>query len=393
MNDDFHITVSDAYGGEQTILIWVPLAILAHNVVMENGGSEMVAHKASLAVIHHGKGINYDQKLNTVGRQVIISARKAADAVIEELGNGDIAAAVLEAVREGGELFAIEPTAQDPEADPAGGDNNNPSSNLIHISLSKPMGIVFEPIGDPQECGVRIRDIPRRGKGFLSGEIKAGDELLSINDTKMSNFTFYEVVNFISEEDNTKQMDLIFQRPNKREMKAALGNRFSNLIKRGLSRKGNGLAEQRDDNAPSREVTEMSSPAPIIKPIKIKRGASRKSNQLAEQRDFGAPSHEVNEMSSPTPGSAYLKTKKSDTHHMSTQSIVSDSYGSFLSEGYDSLDFFGFGLWQWQCWNPSLASRVTTNTDDDESSHALQKCDLSNLFGCSYMVANSPSAT
>ena len=131
----------------------------------------------------------------------------------------------------------------------------------------------------------------------------------------------------------------------------------------------------------------------FIKPIKIKRGASRKSNQLAEQRDFGAPSHEVNEMSSPTPGSAYLKTKKSDTHHMSTQSIVSDSYGSFLSEGYDSLDFFGFGLWQWQCWNPSLASRVTTNTDDDESSHALQKCDLSNLFGCSYMVANSPSAT
>ena len=101
MNDDFHITVSDAYGGEQTILIWVPLAILAHNVVMENGGSQMVAHKASLAVIHHGKGINYDQKLNTVGRQVIISARKAADAVIEELGNGDIAAAVLEAVREG----------------------------------------------------------------------------------------------------------------------------------------------------------------------------------------------------------------------------------------------------------------------------------------------------
>ena len=68
------------------------------------------------------------------------------------------------------------------------------------------------------------------------------------------------------------------------------------------------------------------------------------------------------------------KTKKSDTHHISTQSIVSDSYGSFLSEGYDSLDFFGFGLWQWQCWNPSLASRVTTKTDDDESSHALQKC-------------------
>ncbi|KAK1746390.1 hypothetical protein QTG54_002997 [Skeletonema marinoi] len=105
MKDDFFVSVSDGNGGEQVILIWVPLAILAHNVVLENGGYQKVGHKASLAVIQHGKEIDYDQNLS-VRRQVIMAARKAADAVIEELGNGDVAAAVLEAVREGGDLLA-----------------------------------------------------------------------------------------------------------------------------------------------------------------------------------------------------------------------------------------------------------------------------------------------
>ena len=281
---DFHVTVSDAYGGEQTILIWGPLAILAYNVVMENGGSKKAAQKASSAVIHHGKVIDYEQKL-TVRRQVIMSARKAADAVIEELGNGDVATAVLEAVRVGGEILisakasgiVIDALAtQDPEADPGGGNNNCASSNLIHISFSKPMGIVFEPIGDPQECGVRIRDLPPSGKAFLSEELKAGDELLSINDTKMSNLTFYEILDFISDEDEKKQFHLILQRPNKREMKATMGRKFRSLIKKRemssqvepnkikiSSSKGNLDEERRDDSAPSREVNAITSPAPL----------------------------------------------------------------------------------------------------------------------------------
>ena len=115
------------------------------------------------------------------------------------------------------------------------------------------MGIVFEPIGDPQECGVRIREIPRGGKAYLSKELKVGDELFSINDTKMSNLTFYEILEFISEEDDQNQFNLIFQRPRKRAF-------FSNLMKRSTSKKGNQQAEQKVDRAHSPVMNEMSSP-------------------------------------------------------------------------------------------------------------------------------------
>ena len=45
------------------------------------------------------------QAVGSVQRQVIVSARKAADAVIGQLGNGDVAAAVLQAIRYGGEVL------------------------------------------------------------------------------------------------------------------------------------------------------------------------------------------------------------------------------------------------------------------------------------------------
>eukprot|EP00984_Skeletonema_dohrnii_P026975 scaffold16406_cov115-Skeletonema_dohrnii-CCMP3373.AAC.4 len=321
MKDDFFVSVSDGNGGEQVILIWVPLAILAHNVVLENGGYQKVGHKASLAVIQHGKEIDYDQNLS-VRRQVIMAARKAADAVIEELGNGDVAAAVLEAVREGGDLLASAKASgitvdaletSSPETEPAAGGDNT-SSNLINVTLSKPMGIIFEPIGDPQECGVRILDLPRGGKAYLSQELKVGDELFSINDTKMSSMTYYEVVNFISSKHDQNQFNLIFQRPRKRAF-------FSNLMKRSTSKKGNQQVEQIGDRAHSPVMNEMSSPtmvntspinrsdywqgnqlaeqkgdrahSPVMKPIPVKRSASRKGNQLAEQRDEGAPSRDM----------------------------------------------------------------------------------------------------
>jgi hypothetical protein len=508
MKDDFFVTVSDASGGEQTILIWVPLAILAHNVVIEHGGSQNVAHKASLAVIHHGKEIDYEQQL-TVRRQVIMAARKAADAVIEELGNGDVAAAVLEAVREGGDLLAsakasgvvIDAMAtQGPEADPAGGGN----SNLIHITVSKPMGIVFEPIGAPHECGVRIRDLPRSGKAFLSGKLKVGDVLLSINQKKVSHMPFYEAVNLMSEEAKvTEQFSLIFQRPNKGDLKAAMGRRFRNLIKRGANSKNNQVAEQRDDSVPSREFDEIS--LPPAKPKVMKRGGSTKDNRLAdlrrdgghsrevnkvsspaptkppvptkppapakpsvtkrganskddrpaeqkdddaEQRDDDSPSHEVNEVPSPAPAkpkvmkrggssknnrpaepsdddalshdvnemsSPALPPETSGMHHMSEQSI--GSYGSSSSE---ESSFSFFALWQSPSSARSKGSKVSfsrdvnevglietglhpsglvpgcdsssasiVTTDTDESSHALMKFSLSNLFGCSIADLNS----
>ena len=255
MIEDFLVTVSDGNGGEQTILIWIPLAATAYKVVLEYGGSQYVAGKASDAVRHFGRNIDYEQNL-TVRRQVIMSARKAADAVIEELGNGDVAAAVLEAVREGGEILASAKasgividaslTTQKQETEPTDCENDRVSSTLINIALSKPMGIVFEPIGD-DECGVRIRDIPRGGKAYLLEQLQAGDEVLSINDTGMSNLKFYEIMEFISEQDDQKHFNLVFLRRNKKEMKAAMGRRFKNLVKRRSSSNNIKMAEQRND--------------------------------------------------------------------------------------------------------------------------------------------------
>mmetsp|Transcript_14337 Transcript_14337/g.22120 ORF Transcript_14337/g.22120 Transcript_14337/m.22120 type:complete len:151 (+) Transcript_14337:31-483(+) len=102
---DFFVTLSDVNGEHKTIMIWVPLAVLARNIVLENEGSQDAAHRASIAILRHGKEIDYQQRRLTVLRQVIVSARKAADAVIGELGNGDVAAAILQAVRYGGEVL------------------------------------------------------------------------------------------------------------------------------------------------------------------------------------------------------------------------------------------------------------------------------------------------
>jgi len=130
---------------------------------------------------------------------------------------------------------------------------------------------VFEPIGDAQECGVRIREIPRGGKAYLSKELKVGDELISINDTKMSNLTFYEILEFISEEDDQNQFNLIFQRQDTKEMKAAMGRRFRNLIKRSASSNNTKIAEQRDDAVPSSTAPPPAQGLPNLKDLKAKK--------------------------------------------------------------------------------------------------------------------------
>ena len=38
--NDFFVTLSDASGVNRTMMIWVPLAVLARNVVLENGGGD-----------------------------------------------------------------------------------------------------------------------------------------------------------------------------------------------------------------------------------------------------------------------------------------------------------------------------------------------------------------
>ena len=90
------------------------------------------------------------------------------------------------------------------------------TSNLIRLTLRKPMGIVFEPMMDPhnpsQQRGVRICDLPRTGAAAMSQKLELGDELLSINDKTMSRLTFDEIMDFIIEADK-ERVDLLFRRP------------------------------------------------------------------------------------------------------------------------------------------------------------------------------------
>lgn len=93
-----------------------------------------------------------------------------------------------------------------------------PSTGLIRLTLRKPMGIVFEPMYDPNnptvQRGVRICDLPRTGAAALSRKLEVGDELLSINDKTMSRLTFDEIMDFIIEAD-PDQVNLLFRRPRK----------------------------------------------------------------------------------------------------------------------------------------------------------------------------------
>eukprot|EP00548_Thalassiothrix_antarctica_P005683 CAMPEP_0194139190 /NCGR_PEP_ID=MMETSP0152-20130528/8909_1 /TAXON_ID=1049557 /ORGANISM="Thalassiothrix antarctica, Strain L6-D1" /LENGTH=872 /DNA_ID=CAMNT_0038836967 /DNA_START=272 /DNA_END=2890 /DNA_ORIENTATION=- len=109
-----------------------------------------------------------------------------------------------------------------PSRVPSPGPRRNPtgpsSTGLIRLTLRKPMGIVFEPMYDPNapsiQRGVRICDLPRTGAAALSRRLEIGDELLSINDKTMSRLTFDEIMDFIIEAD-PEQVNLLFRRPRK----------------------------------------------------------------------------------------------------------------------------------------------------------------------------------
>lgn len=112
----------------------------------------------------------------------------------------------------------------------SGGASNEPntpsSTGLIRLSLKKPMGIVFEPMYDPNQPsiqrGVRICDLPRTGAAALSRKLQVGDELLQINETVVSRLTFDEIMDFIIEAD-PESVNLLFRRPRKETLQARQG--------------------------------------------------------------------------------------------------------------------------------------------------------------------------
>lgn len=111
-----------------------------------------------------------------------------------------------------------------PRADP---ESRTPSSTgLIRLSLRKPMGIVFEPMYDPNnnahQRGVRICDLPRTGAAALSRKLQVGDELLQINETTVSRKNFDDIMEFIINAD-PESVNLLFRRPRKETLQARQG--------------------------------------------------------------------------------------------------------------------------------------------------------------------------
>jgi hypothetical protein len=106
------------------------------------------------------------------------------------------------------------------------GSSTPSSTGLLRLTLRKPMGIVFEPMYDPNspsiQRGVRICDLPRTGAAALSRKLEVGDELLSINDKTMSRLTFDEIMDFIIEAD-PEEVNLLFRRPRKEQLNARHG--------------------------------------------------------------------------------------------------------------------------------------------------------------------------
>lgn len=100
------------------------------------------------------------------------------------------------------------------------------STGLIRLTLKKPMGIVFEPMYDPNQPslqrGVRICDLPRTGAAALSRKLQVGDELLQINDRTVSRLSFDEIMDFIIDAD-PESVNLLFRRPRKETLQARQG--------------------------------------------------------------------------------------------------------------------------------------------------------------------------
>jgi len=182
------------------------------------------------------------------------------------------------------------------------------STGLIRLSLKKPMGIVFEPMYDPNQPsaqrGVRICDLPRTGAAALSRKLQVGDELLQINDKTVSRLTFDEIMDFIIDAD-PDSVNLLFRRPRKETLQA----------RQGVQQKLNAAANK---DAPStvKWVDEASGSAPPEKKKPPKESSSssrkeRKKEKKSKRSKRGSVSEEEETFQSSVGGDdSYAQSKR-----------------------------------------------------------------------------------
>ncbi|KAL3915630.1 MAG: hypothetical protein SGILL_005557, partial [Bacillariaceae sp.] len=209
-------------------------------------------------------------------------------------------------------------SAPDQASQPSGPGGNNgnstPSSTgLIRLTLRKPMGIVFEPMYDPNapsvQRGVRICDLPRTGAAALSRKLEVGDELLSINDKTMSRLTFDEIMDFIIEAD-PEEVNLLFRRPRKETLNARHG------IKQPSNPNGPGVKWIDDEARNKTSVTSSQN----------SKGTSEKPEEAAAAAAAKASSR---------PGKKDKKSRRSRNNKDDDETLQSevDDYGRGASSG------------------------------------------------------------
>jgi hypothetical protein len=172
-------------------------------------------------------------------------------------------------------------------------DQRTPSSTgLIRLSLKKPMGIVFEPMYDPNQKslqrGVRICDLPRTGAAALSRKLQVGDELLQINDKTVSRLNFDQIMDYIIEAD-PESVNLLFRRPRKETLQA----------RQGVAQKLNAVANK--DN-PSTVKWEDEDPKPDVKKTKDRKSEKKESKKSKRSKRGSVSEDDVETLQSSTIG-------------------------------------------------------------------------------------------
>jgi len=222
------------------------------------------------------------------------------------------------------------------------------STGLIRLTLKKPMGIVFEPMYDPNQPsnqrGVRICDLPRTGAAALSRRLQVGDELLQINDTTVSRMKFDEIMDFIIDAD-PENVNLLFRRPRKETLQARQGLQLN-------------ASSNKDNPSTVKWVDEETGEK---KGKERKESSKKTSKRLSKRTKKGSVSEEEETVQSSTGGEdSYDKSRRKK--HRNRSNFQEDS---FLDMLIDSL-----------CHNSSNVCRDTFRKHDDFSDDESLASDL-----------------
>ena len=65
---------------------------------------------------------------------------------------------------------------------------------VFHVSLGKPLGLVFEEVEPGQRKGVRVAELSEKGAADRSGAVQPGDVLVALGATAVHRQSFDEVI-------------------------------------------------------------------------------------------------------------------------------------------------------------------------------------------------------